>query len=63
MRVVNRLYGDFKEKRDFILKIACEHGIRNVRVFGSVARHEDAPKSDINFLVEFEEGRSLFDLV
>ena len=31
-------------------------------VFGSVARGEDTPESDVDFLVEFEEGRTLLDL-
>ena len=34
----------------------------NVRVFGSVARGEADAASDIDFLVEMEPGRSLFDL-
>lgn len=41
-----------KDKRDEILKIAAKHGARNVRVFGSVARGEATPESDIDFLVE-----------
>lgn len=36
---------------------------RRVRVFGSVARREDGPDSDIDFLVDFEPGSSLFDLL
>lgn len=32
-------------------------------MFGSVARGEDGPRSDVDFLVEFERGSSLFDLV
>ena len=32
-------------------------------IFGSVARGEDHPDSDIDFLVEFETGSSLFDLL
>lgn len=51
-----------KEKRAEILQIAAKHGAKNVRVFGSVARGEAGPKSDIDFLVEMESGRSLFDL-
>ncbi len=35
----------------------------NVRIFGSVARGEDDDNSDIDFLVEFSPGRSLFDLI
>ncbi|MCB2160666.1 nucleotidyltransferase family protein [bacterium] len=50
------------EKREDILRLAAQHGARNVRVFGSVARGEARPESDIDFLVEMEEGRSLLDL-
>ena len=49
-------------KRDEILTIAASHGARNIRVFGSVARGEDSPVSDIDFLVSLDEGRSLLDL-
>lgn len=49
-------------KRDEIVKIAAIHGARNIRVFGSVARGEADEKSDIDFLVEMEPGRSLLDL-
>lgn len=31
-------------------------------VFGSVARGEDTAESDVDFLVEFEDGRTLLDL-
>jgi hypothetical protein len=31
-------------------------------VFGSVARGEAGPSSDVDFLVEFESGRTLLDL-
>ena len=48
-------------KREEILQIAARHGARNVRVFGSVARGEAGPESDIDFLVELEKGRSLLD--
>ncbi len=50
------------EKREEILQIAARHGARNVRVFGSVARGEADERSDIDFLVEMEGRRSLFDL-
>jgi len=49
-------------KRDEILGIAAKHGARNVRIFGSAARGDAGPDSDIDFLVEMEPGRSLFDL-
>lgn len=51
-----------KQKRTQILGIAARHGARNVRVFGSVARAEADERSDIDFLVEMEPGRSLLDL-
>jgi uncharacterized protein len=47
------------EKRKEILSIAKMHGARNVRVFGSVARGEADDRSDIDFLVDMEPGRSL----
>jgi len=52
-----------QQKREEILRIAAQHGARNVRVFGSVARGEARPESDIDFLVEMEPGRSLLDHV
>ncbi len=51
-----------KSKRKEILNIATQHGARNVRVFGSVARGEARPDSDVDFLVDMEKGRSLLDL-
>lgn len=50
-----------RQKRAAILALAAQHGARNVRVFGSVARGDDGPASDIDFLVELEPGRSLLD--
>lgn len=50
-----------KTKRDEILRIAARHGAYNVRVFGSVARGEDRPDSDLDLLVDFEPDRSLLD--
>ncbi len=50
-----------RERRGDILRIAARHGAHNVRVFGSVARGDADAQSDIDFLVELEPGRSLFD--
>jgi len=52
-----------KDRREDILRIAKEHGARNVRIFGSVARREARADSDVDFLVELEPGRSLLDHV
>lgn len=49
-------------KRNEILRTAAQHGAFNVRVFGSVARGEADEQSDVDFLVDMENGRSLFDL-
>ena len=50
-------------KRDEILRLAAKHGAFNVRVFGSVARGDATENSDVDFIVELEEGRSLIDHV
>jgi predicted nucleotidyltransferase len=50
-------------KRGDILRLAHQHGARNVRVFGSVARGDASPESDVDFLVEMDRGRSLLDLI
>lgn len=51
------------EKRTAIVRIGEQHGASNIRVFGSVARGDNREESDIDFLVDFEKGRSLFDLI
>lgn len=52
-----------QSKRSQILQIAARHGAQKVRVFGSVARGDARPDSDIDFLVDMEGGRSLLDLI
>ena len=51
-----------KEKRQAIMALADKHGAHSVRVFGSVARGDSGPESDVDLLVKMEEGRSLLDL-
>jgi hypothetical protein len=51
-----------QEKREDILRIAKGYGASNIRVFGSVARGESDAKSDIDLLVDLEQGRNLLDL-
>jgi uncharacterized protein len=48
--------------RDEILQLAAKYGAYNVRIFGSVARGEADADSDVDFLVEMESGKTLFDL-
>lgn len=47
--------------REAILAVAQRHRAHDVRVFGSVARGDDTTDSDLDLLVRFEEGASLFD--
>ena len=41
-----------QDRRDQILELAKRHGVTRVRVFGSVARGEARPSSDVDLLVE-----------
>ena len=50
---------ELREFREEILDIARNRGISDVRVFGSVARGDARPDSDVDFLVEVEPGRSI----
>ena len=49
-------------RRDEILRLADQRGAKCVRVFGSVVRGDNDACSDVDFLVEMENGRTLFDL-
>jgi predicted nucleotidyltransferase len=59
------LLGD-PDTRAKLDQIARRYGVAAIRVFGSVARGEATPASDIDLLVSFEEGRHpgwlVFDL-
>jgi len=50
-----------KARGEEILAVCAKYGACNVRVFGSVARSEADEQSDIDLIVDFEPGRSLFD--
>ena len=60
MAKINRL---LLEKRREIMEAADRCGARNVRVFGSAARGNSRPDSDLDVLVELDKGRSLLDIV
>ncbi|MGD0015037.1 MAG: nucleotidyltransferase domain-containing protein [Bryobacteraceae bacterium] len=49
-------------QREEILRLAAKRGAGNVRIFGSVARGDSDTASDVDFLVDMEPGRTLFDL-
>lgn len=48
--------------REAIVAAARRNGVSNVRVFGSVARGEDGPDSDVDLLVDLEPGTGLLSL-
>lgn len=54
--------GELRAQREHLLAIAARHGARDVRVFGSVARGDARPDSDVDFLVELEPDRTVLDL-
>jgi uncharacterized protein len=58
-----RLKDNLPELRDAIVAAALSCGASDVRLFGSVARGEERPDSDVDFLVRFEPGRTLLDMV
>ena len=45
------------------MAVAMRHHASRVRLFGSVARGEERPDSDIDLLVDFGQDSSLFDLM
>lgn len=57
-------------KRDEVLAIVATHreqlqkmGVKSLELFGSVARDEAGPDSDVDFLVEFERAVGLFEFI
>lgn len=54
---------ELRNYRSPILSLMESYGAQNVRVFGSVARNEATPNSDIDLLVSLRPGVSLFDIV
>ena len=52
-----------ENKRVEILRIAGRYGATNIRIFGSTARGEGGPESDIDLLIDLEAGRRLLDLI
>jgi predicted nucleotidyltransferase/DNA-binding XRE family transcriptional regulator len=51
-----------RRHRQDLIAAAAAHGVRNLRVFGSVARGEDRPDSDVDLLADLPPGLSLFGL-
>jgi uncharacterized protein len=56
------MLSDLRNRRNEIIATARARGATRVRVFGSVARGDATETSDIDFLVDLDDGRGLFDL-
>jgi predicted nucleotidyltransferase len=54
------LLDELRAQKKTIATIGSQFGARRIRVFGSVARGEEGPDSDIDFLVDFPRGYDLF---
>ena len=53
---------EIRAKRDEIYAVARAHKAEKLWVFGSCARKEESPESDVDFLVKFGDGIGLFEL-
>jgi len=51
-----------QQKKEAIIAVAHLHGLHNVRIFGSVAREEETPQSDIDLLVDLEINCTLLEM-
>ena len=51
------------DMRQRIREVVRSHRGKEARLFGSAQRGDDTPDSDVDLLVTFEEGSSLFDLI
>jgi hypothetical protein len=65
-RRLSRLSGPvgrrLRRRRREVIAAAAAHGVSNLRVFGSVARGQDRPDSDVDLLADLPAGMSLFGL-
>lgn len=51
-----------EHNRQALLALARQYGVSDVRVFGSMARGDDGPQSDVDLLVSPLPGTSALDL-
>jgi predicted nucleotidyltransferase/DNA-binding XRE family transcriptional regulator len=65
-RRLSRLSGPvgrrLRRRRREVIAAAAAHGVSNLRVFGSVARGQDRPDSDVDLLADLPAGMSMFGL-
>ncbi|THV21774.1 nucleotidyltransferase family protein [Glycomyces paridis] len=53
---------ELRSHRTDLARIGEQHGLSNIRVFGSVARGEADEDSDLDLLVDVAPGRGYFDM-
>jgi uncharacterized protein len=53
---------EVRARREEIVRLGERYGIRNIRVFGSVARGEATADSDLDLLVDVDRGHGYFDM-
>lgn len=54
---------ELKKKKSEILKLADVYGVKSIKIFGSVARHQSSAKSDIDFLIEMDDNKTILDRI
>jgi hypothetical protein len=52
---------ELQHRRDTLHEIAARHGASNLRLFGSVARGEERPDSDVDLLIDLADDRGFGD--
>jgi predicted nucleotidyltransferase len=60
MPAIAMLLDTLRAQRDSIHALGQQFGAEHIRVFGSVARGEERPDSDVDFLVDLPRGYALF---
>jgi predicted nucleotidyltransferase len=51
------------EIKKIVLPVLRRHDVRHAAIFGSVARGDASPSSDLDLLVDLPTGKTLLDLV
>lgn len=51
------------EIRDLVLPVLLRHGVKRAGIFGSVARGEATPESDVDILIELDKRTGLLDFI
>ena len=57
------ILSNLQAKQKEIIEISARYGASNIRVFGSYARGEATPNSDLDLLMDLKQGISLLDRI